>query len=146
LGLSIIIATCFGFGRIVPRSLRNKIEPSAHATTSTYIVTTADDHDDGVCDAGDCTLREAINAAQALDNKNTFPRVINFSIPGSGIHTINVTSPLPALFLDGITISGPSQNGMPVIEINGANAGPNANGLSFVSMSGITSGNSFVFG
>src|SRR6266849_1993209 len=32
---------------------------------STLIVNTAADHDDGVCDVADCTLREAINAANA---------------------------------------------------------------------------------
>ena len=128
---AISIAAAFGFGRILPNSLRYQIEPAAHATTS-YIVNTTDDHDDGVCNAADCTLREAINAANALVNSNTSPRNIDFSIPGSGVHTINVTSPLPQLTLIQIDINGPTLNGMPLIEINGANAGANANGLSFV--------------
>src|SRR3989441_12732833 len=129
---AISIAAAFGFGRILPNGLRYQIEPIAHAT-STNIVNTTDDHDDGVCNAADCTLREAINAANALVNSNTSPRNINFSIPGSGVHTINVTSPLPPLILSQISVNGPTLNGVPLVEINGANAGPGANGLSFAS-------------
>lgn len=36
-----------------------------------YVVTTANDHDDGVAGAVDCTLREAINAANANADANT---------------------------------------------------------------------------
>src|SRR5438094_2430050 len=128
---TLVLAGCFGVWRILPSSFRQQIEPIAHAT-STYIVNTTDDHDDGVCNAADCTLREAINAANSLVNSNTSPRNIDFSIAGSGVHTINVTSPLPQLTLTQIDINGPTLNGMPLIEINGANAGANANGLSFV--------------
>src|SRR5947208_2498993 len=128
---TLVLAGCFGVWRILPSSFRQQIEPIAHAT-STYIVNTTDDHDDGVCNATDCTLREAINAANALVNSNTSPRNINFSIPGSGVHTINLSSPLPQLRLTSISINGPTLNGMLLIEINGANAGANANGLSFV--------------
>src|SRR5436853_7750712 len=133
----IAVATAMGLWRILPKDLRQQVEPIAHAT-STYIVNTTDDHDDGVCNAADCTLREAINAANALVNSNTSPRNINFSIPGSGVHTINVTSPLPPLILSQISVNGPTLNGMPLIEINGANAGPGADGLSFASMSGFS--------
>src|SRR5213080_4075710 len=132
---TLVLAGCFGVWRILPSSFRQQIEPIAHAT-STYIVNTTDDHDDGVCNSADCTLREAINAANATVNSNTSPHNIDFSIPGSGVHTINVTSPLPPLILSQISINGPtlSRNGPPLIEISGANAGPNANGLSFASM------------
>src|SRR5438105_8140713 len=75
----IAVATAMGLWRILPKDLRQQVEPIAHAT-STYIVNTTDDHDDGVCNAADCTLREAINAANALVNSNTSPRNINFSI------------------------------------------------------------------
>src|SRR5438094_10268702 len=96
------------------------------------VFNTTDDHDDGDCNAADCTLREAINAANAPNNQNTAPRNVNFAIPGSGIHTISVNRPLPQLGLSQIEINGPTLNGTPLIEINGANAGSNANGLSFV--------------
>ena len=36
-----------------------------------FIVTTTNDHDDGIAGAVDCTLREAINAANANANNNT---------------------------------------------------------------------------
>ncbi len=46
----------------------------------TFVVNTTDDHDDDECDAEDCTLREAINAA----NANYFgPSRITFCIPAS---------------------------------------------------------------
>src|SRR5438128_3615068 len=96
---SIIVAAGFGLWHILPNSLRRQIEPTAHAAT--FTVNTTDDHDDGVCNAADCTLREAINAANAPNNQNTAPRNINFAIPGSGIHTINVNSPLPNLSIPG---------------------------------------------
>ena len=57
---SIIVAACFGLWHILPNSLRRQIEPTAHAAT--FTVNTADDHNDGVCNAADCALREAINA------------------------------------------------------------------------------------
>ncbi len=127
----IAMAACLGLWLGLPQSVRNQIQPTAQAT-SNYVVNTTDDHDDGVCNAADCTLREAINAANSPVNSNTSPRNINFSISGSGVHTINVSSPLPQLALTQIDINGPTLNGMPLIEINGANAGAGANGLSFV--------------
>src|SRR6266850_52341 len=70
--------------------LRSSIEPTAYAATLT--VTTDDDHNDGTCNA-DCTLREAINAANAGAGGDT----ISFNIPGAGVHTINLTSGLPVI-------------------------------------------------
>src|SRR5437660_1663402 len=118
----IVIAACFGLWHALPESLRNQIQPTAHAAT--FTVNTVDDHDDGVCSAADCTLREAINAA----NNSGGIRFIGFNISGSGVHTINLSSPLPQ-FTKAIDIDGGSLNGNPLIEINGANAG-GANGLS----------------
>ncbi len=74
----------------------------------TYTVTTLDDHDDGNCDS-DCTLREAINAAQSncWDAKD----LINFDPSLSG--EIHLNSPLPTitcpLVIDGdsrVTLDG----------------------------------------
>ncbi len=80
-----------------------------------FEVNTTDDHDDGSCDPlsdGDCTLREAIKAANAKPDKNT----IKFAIPtsdvgyvnaGTGIWTISPNSNLPAVIypvkIDGFT-------------------------------------------
>jgi CSLREA domain-containing protein len=64
------------------------------------VITTVADFDDGACTASHCTLREAINAANALSGDD----VIAF-LPGvSG--TIQLASALPALSSD-ITLQGP---------------------------------------
>ncbi len=92
---------------------------------------------------GVVTLREAITAAD--DNKNISDVVgvgaygtdtIDFDIPGTGVHTIAPTSPLPVI-TDPVTIDGYTQpgsapntnpvgqglNGTLLIEIDGENAG-----------------------
>src|SRR2546428_231082 len=114
-------------GLSLSRHLRNWIEPTAYAAT--YTVNTVDDHDDGVCNVADCTLREAINAANAGSGGDT----ISFNIPGAGLHTINLTSGLPGIFKT-MTIDGTTQpgfSGAPLIELNGAGAGSGAYGLAF---------------
>jgi len=47
----------------------------------TFVVNTTDDHDDSVCDANDCSLREAINAANAAGGGR-----IRFNIPATDSH------------------------------------------------------------
>ena len=96
------------------------------APAMTFVVNTADDHDDGVCDGGDCTLREAINAA----NLNSGADTVAFAI-GSGVQTIAPSADLP-LIDDPITIDGTTQPGFagsPLIEITGINADNNHSGL-----------------
>ncbi|MEO8391953.1 MAG: right-handed parallel beta-helix repeat-containing protein, partial [Chloroflexota bacterium] len=83
----------------------------AHAAT--FTVTTAADHNDGSCDA-DCSLREAINAANSAGGANT----ISFSGLFSSAQTITLTSNLPGLSSN-ITITGPGAN---LLTIDGANA------------------------
>lgn len=84
---------------------------------------------DGFCDVDtstpglQCSLRAAIQEANA---RNGFD-VINFDIPGSGIHTISpLTQPLPAI-TERVSVSGTSQPGYtdsPLIEIrDGGNVG-----------------------
>src|SRR5256886_4588758 len=76
---TLLLAAGFALWHILPDSIRKAIEPTALAAT--FTVNTADDHNDGVCNAADCTLREAINAANEGDT-------ISFNIPASGVHTI----------------------------------------------------------
>ena len=65
----------------------------AVALSAPIVVNTSDDHDDGLCSAADCTLREAINAANSLGGGT-----IAFAIPSDGPATITTTlSPLPAI-------------------------------------------------
>jgi CSLREA domain-containing protein len=105
----------------------------AHGEGS-FTVNTADDHTDGVCDEADCTLREAIENANAEpDNDNIY-----FAISGAGIHTIQPTSALPAI-TQPVTIDGRTQSGWagkPVIELDGTSAGMLANGLT-INASGV---------
>ncbi|MEW6131283.1 MAG: CSLREA domain-containing protein [Acidobacteriota bacterium] len=106
------------------------------AAAMTFTVNKTDDHDDGVCDSGDCTLREAINTA----NLNPGADVIAFAI-NSGVQTITLSTDLP-IITDPVTIDGTTQPGFvgsPIIEINGTNA-RNRAGFS------ITGGNSVMRG
>src|SRR6266446_2894059 len=119
---TLVLAAGFALWHSLPDSIRNAVEPTAHAAS--FTVNTADDHNDGLCNAADCTLREAINAANAGDT-------ISFNIPGAGVHTINATggfSITRTVIIDGTT--QPGFAGVPLIEINGAGAGAEVNGLS----------------
>jgi CSLREA domain-containing protein len=60
---------------------------------NTYTVNSTADTDDGACNLLNCTLREAINAAEAHSGKDN----IRFNIAGAGPHTIVLTSALPVL-------------------------------------------------
>ncbi len=96
---------------------------------SSYVVTNTND-------SGPGSLRQAITNANANPGVDT----ITFAIPGSGVHTITPTSPLPALtdsvILDGYSQPGAQPNSLAdgdnavlTIEIDGSLAGPSADGL-----------------
>src|SRR2546422_8582080 len=89
-----------------PRLFRQWVEPMALAAPMTFVVNTAADADDGLCSSAPsgCTLREAINAANANPGADT----INFNIPGAGVKTIHLTSNLPFI-TDQVTIDGYTQ-------------------------------------
>jgi CSLREA domain-containing protein len=106
---------------------------------------------DGVCKdgTGACTLRAAIQQANASAGKNT----IAFNISGAGPHTIRPNSALPTItdpvIIDGYTQPGSSPNTNPVgqglntvlrIELDGSNSGPSIDGLV------LSAGNSMVRG
>jgi CSLREA domain-containing protein len=98
------------------------------------LVTTADDHDDGTCDA-DCSLRDAIHATESGAGGET----IRFDLPtGSG--PIQPTSPLPTLVVGDVTIDGRPLAGdgtpTPVI-LDGSNAGGGTHALT-IDGSGVT--------
>jgi CSLREA domain-containing protein len=71
--------------------------PHAQAAT-TFTVNSVADTDDGACTVTKCTLRDAINAANATPGADT----INFAVNG----TINLTGPL-ADISDNVSIHGP---------------------------------------
>ncbi len=106
---------------------------------ATLKVTNTFDHDDGLCGLSDCTLREAINAANALAGDN----VITFAPGVSG--TIQLSAALPNLSTN-INVQGPGANVLTVRRntagiyriftvSNGTSSGPT------VSISGLTIAN-----
>jgi CSLREA domain-containing protein len=68
----------------------------------TFVVTTVADHDDGNCNAADCTLREAIIAANAK-----YEAVINFAPGVTGV--IQLSAALPAV-ANNVSLHGPGAN------------------------------------
>ncbi len=88
---------------------------STVASAATYVVNSSADTTDTVCDVTNCTLREAIAAANA-DGGGT----IHFAI-GSGAATITLTFALPDLttpvIIDGTT--QPGYAGTPLIAVTG---------------------------
>jgi hypothetical protein len=111
-------------GRLtMPDALWNQLEPTAHAAT--YTVTNTND-------SGDGSLRQAIINANSVASPE--PHNIVFNIPGTGMHTINLLSPLPAItrqvVIDGFTQAQLGDEAdVPRVELNGSNAGDGANGL-----------------
>src|SRR5262249_8471690 len=72
---------------------------------------------DGSTCAADCTLRQAVNASNANPPPPNTANLINFNIPGAGVHTITLTDCLSRSgnFCNGLTqpvvIDGYSQPG-----------------------------------
>ncbi|MBZ0282447.1 MAG: CSLREA domain-containing protein [Anaerolineae bacterium] len=90
---------------------------AVHAQGTTFTVTTTADTDDGLCDA-DCSLREAINAANNQAGTDT----IAFNVPGAGVHTIQPITPLPPI-MDTVVLDAktqPGYSGLPLIELDGS--------------------------
>lgn len=80
----------------------------AHAA-ETFTVNNQFDPGNGTCDSNGCTLREAIDAANA--NPNAARKdAIEFDIPGEGVKTISPSSSLPDI-TDPVTIDGYTQPG-----------------------------------
>jgi CSLREA domain-containing protein len=110
------------------------------AAASTFVVNVADDVDDGSCDDSHCSLREAINAANANSGADT----ITFDIPGPGPHVILLTDML-TISDDQVHIDGssqPSYSGSPVIVLDGGNT--ICRGLWIASNDNVVVGLSFV--
>jgi CSLREA domain-containing protein len=112
------------------------VSEPAHAA-KTFTVDNTLDPGDGNCSATlGCTLREAINAANATPGED----LIRFNIQNSGVQTIKPTSKLPvvteAVIIDGYTQSGAVFNGLAkgtnaklLIELDGSNLGASDDGL-----------------
>ena len=132
-------STDYALGTPAPRNNAGTEGEVIIGGPATYTVNLNNDIDDGTCDVTHCSLREAINAANANAGQTD---TIAFNIPGVGPHTFIPDAPLPTI-TDPVIIDGtmePDFAGTPVIELNGINAGLNANGLH------ITAGGSTVRG
>src|SRR3989304_9470427 len=82
--------------------------PVPVAQAAPFPVNSTGDPGDGVCDVTECTLREAIGAANAVPGADA----IAFGIPGAGPHTIQPSSSLPT-GTDPLGIAGGPQPGLP---------------------------------
>jgi CSLREA domain-containing protein len=91
-----------------------------------YTVNTAQDSSDLACTFSDCSLREAIQAANAQAN-GAAPEEIHFNIPADGSPVIEALSPLPAVS-DPVIIDGATQPSGEV-EIRGDQASAQSAGL-----------------
>jgi len=105
------------------------------APAATFTVNSTNDVNDGACNATHCSLREAINAANAAAGSDT----IAFNIAGAGVKTISPTSALPGItgpvIIDGLTQPGATCAAWPptlLIVLNGALAGTATPGLQVV--------------
>jgi CSLREA domain-containing protein len=110
----------------------------ATGAAATFTVNNTTDLNDGSCDGVHCSLREAINAANAAGGAD----LIAFNIPGPSPHSIKPVSQLPTI-TDPVTIDGttePDFAGSPVVEISGELAPLESAGLY------ITAGSSTVRG
>jgi hypothetical protein len=97
---------------------------------ATFVVTTA-------ADGGAGSLRQAILDSNANDTPTPVDDAITFNIPGSGVRTIALSSPLPQIS-GNVTVDATSQPGYdtnhtPVVEIDGGGAGAGAAGLRIAS-------------
>ena len=66
-------------------------------SAAVFTVNSSNDPGVGSCDVTECTLREAITAANSAVGADT----INFNIPGAGVRTISLNSALPTIMVDG---------------------------------------------
>ncbi len=116
---------------------------SPDSPSATFVVNSTAEPGSGVCDAAECTLREALiqaNSTTALDT-------ISFNIPGAGPHVITLKAALQpvnqALLLDGFTQPGTSCDTFPTalkIVINGSGLAGGETGLTLNAPNSIVRG------
>jgi hypothetical protein len=91
-----------------------------------------------VVNTSDSGLPASGSLRRALIDSNATPgpNVIQFAIPGAGVHTVSPFSPLPAVthtvLIDGTTQPGFVQANAPQIFLDGTNAGANVSGLTLM--------------
>lgn len=93
------------------------VPDTSGSDSSTYTVTTTEDIDDGVCDATHCSVREAINASNAVEGSDTV--TIAFDIPSTdagcssldSVCTVYFDDILPDMTRGNVIIDGYTQTG-----------------------------------
>ncbi len=106
------------------------VDIGAYEATSSYVVTKTEDS------TTLNTLRFAIDFANRNVNPTTgnLQDTIRFNLPGGGLQTISLSSPLAAItqaaIVDGF--SQPGYAGTPLVALNGTSAGSSTNGLRIV--------------
>jgi CSLREA domain-containing protein len=105
-----------------------------------FTVNSANDVDDGACNATHCSLREAIRAANAHEG----PETIDFAIPAAAAAPlIALSSTLPAVTGDETTIDGTTQGGNITgrdVVLDGSSVGTPAAGIELRGTSGTLRG------
>ncbi|MGD2179307.1 MAG: right-handed parallel beta-helix repeat-containing protein, partial [Anaerolineae bacterium] len=119
-------------GRATPTPTHTPTTTPTEEPPREWVVNTTLDHDDGQCsplDVGDCTLREAINAANQAGEPNSIRFDISEDDAGfeEGRWTIRPHSPLPDLTDDGIEMGACAEQ--PLIVLDGALASRGSSGL-----------------
>ena len=104
------------------------VEMDAIQTGPAFVVTTTDDHDDGACSFADCTLREAITAANATSGPT-----VSFKSQVTGVITLQAT-------LGGLTVS----NSVTIVGPGARTLAVSGNGA--VRVFNVTSGTSVISG
>ena len=100
--------------RLGVETLEDRLAPAIFTVTNEY-------------NSGPGSLRAAINRANATSGAD----YIQFNIPGTSVHRIELLSALPAI-TDKLTINAASQpgySGSPLVVLNGAGAGTDVSGL-----------------
>ena len=137
------VASTFGFNFDLDPSNNISLETTTvNNPVADFVVNSTADPGNGVCDPTECTLREAIGAANAHPGRD----IIAFNIPGAGPHKIKPASALLVITdpvaIDGYTQPGASPNTNPSslgsnatlkIELDGTIAGASSIGVHIVS-------------
>jgi CSLREA domain-containing protein len=98
--------------------------PAPAGAAVTYTVNSTNDADDGTCDATHCSLREAINAANANPGKDT----IAFSSSLGNLIVIKPLSQLP-IITDPLVLDGAMSSSSRRVTLDGSLAPPGTSGV-----------------
>ena len=100
------------------------VEEQSPLQHSPFVVNAVGDANDGRCDFLNCTLREAVLAANASPN-GAAPDRIHFNLPGTAPFVLGLTAALPTLS-DAVVIDATTQpgfSGTPRVVLDGSQAG-----------------------